>query len=631
MRKLRVRLLYGVIISFAIGALYATPARAELAVAINTDKLKVGMDDTLKLEVVISGKGARTSRLEIEGIDNFEVLSKSSRQQVSIINSRISVSSTYSYILRPLATLAPPQGGRTVELRARVEANGEVYKSNTEKVQLVKSSGGGGSRPPGAPPGFSGRKGSGGLFGYGNNFFGMFGNKRFNDDDFLAQANVSKPRVYAGQEVIYTLSFYRATEIQSRPDFFLPDMKGFWTEQPPDRKRVSTRSVEIAGRRYMAIELVAIIYPISAGNTVIGKGKVRFQPDFFASPIELESREITLNVLSLPEEGKPEDFSGLVGEFQIDAGLKVKPKAKTKEVIAEVGRPITLIVKVSGAGNLHAIKEPSRPELEGFETYEPETDDDISRSSKGSRGSRSFTYILVPQREGKLEIGVFETSYFDPEKGEYRRIRTEPMVIEVAPGAQAGLGRQGGQAAHPARQDIERFSTNIRHIKPDDKRLGPQGRPYYKRAAFYIYPALLMAALGAYVVYINRRRKLLSDSEYARNVRAKRMAKERLDSAGKYLRENDSEGFYGEMDRAVRQYMADKFNVSPSGISRETVREIFNEKLSAINGNTIDTVSRILSKCESARFAGKSVNAEAMKKLLEDARTVILEMEKEIK
>lgn len=626
MRKLTARLLYGVILSVAIGALYAAPTRAyaELAVAINTDKLKVGMDDKLELEVVVSGKGARGAiRLEIEGIENFEVLGESSGQQVSIINNRVSVSSTYNYLLRPLGA-SLPKGGRTVELRATVEANGEVYKSNTEKVELVKSSVGG-AKPPGAPPppGFGGRKGSGGLFGQRDDFFGMFG-RRYNKDDFMAQARVSKPQVYAGQEVIYTLSFYRATEIQSQPNFFLPDMKGFWTEHPPDRKRVGSQLVEIAGRRYMAIELVAIIYPISAGDAVIGKGKVRFQPDFFASPIELESREITLNVLPLPEEGKPEDFSGLVGEFQIDAMLKARPK----EVIAEVGRPITLIVTVSGAGNLHEIKEPLRPELKGFETYEPEINDDLSRSSKGSRGSRSFTYILVPQREGKLEIGSFKTSYFDPEKGEYRQIRTEPMGIEAAPGAQASVG---GQAALPARQKLERLSTNIRHIKPDVKTLGPQGRPYYKRASFYIYPALLMAALGVYVVYVNRRRKLLSDSEYARNIRAKRMAKERLDNAGKLLRENDSEGFYGEMDRAVRQYIADKFNVSPSGISRETMREIFNEKRSAINGNTIDTVSRILSQCESARFAGKSANAEAMKKLLEDVRTVIFEMEKKIK
>ncbi len=63
----------------------------------------------------------------------------------------------------------------------------------------------------------------------------------------------------------------------------------------------------------------------------------------------------------LPQEGKPSDFSGLVGKF--------KMWSKLEPVSLKTGESATLTVSVSGQGNVNRIPDLKIPELIHIKIY----------------------------------------------------------------------------------------------------------------------------------------------------------------------------------------------------------------------------------------------------------------------
>ena len=74
-----------------------------------------------------------------------------------------------------------------------------------------------------------------------------------------------------------------------------------------------------------------------------------FEPD-----VILETKPISVDVRPLPEDA-PVDFSGAVGQFELTASLS--------EVEGKVNEPVTLIVDITGTGNIETLAEPALPEL----------------------------------------------------------------------------------------------------------------------------------------------------------------------------------------------------------------------------------------------------------------------------
>src|SRR5262249_40120157 len=70
-------------------------------------------------------------------------------------------------------------------------------------------------------------------------------------------------------------------------------------------------------------------------------------------PITVQSEPLHLEVLPLPDAGKPADFSGAVGTFDLHVS------ASPRELKA--GDPVTITTTVEGDGNLAAITPPLLP------------------------------------------------------------------------------------------------------------------------------------------------------------------------------------------------------------------------------------------------------------------------------
>ncbi len=140
------------------------------------------------------------------------------------------------------------------------------------------------------------------------------------------------------------------------------------------------------------------------------------------------SQPLTAHARPLPPFTGPGKFSGLVGRFDIRAELD-KPSLA-------VGESTTLTVTIEGAGNLPDAGKPDFAAPQGFKVYEEAPQSEIDAAPDGYRGKRVFRYVLAPYSPGQATIPAIELTSFDPATGEYASARTQPLALNIQPGAQ---------------------------------------------------------------------------------------------------------------------------------------------------------------------------------------------------
>ena len=139
----------------------------------------------------------------------------------------------------------------------------------------------------------------------------------------------------------------------------------------------------------------------------------------------------TLEVLPLPEEGRPGSFRGHVGTLEAVSWVDRNR--------AEVGEVVTLKVEVSVEGAVEALPDPEIGFPDGLEVlYEPEPGTDAAWRRWGLQGTRTYTYHLTATTPGTYVIPAIEMSYFDAETESYGTTRSHPFTVTVvAAGAEA--------------------------------------------------------------------------------------------------------------------------------------------------------------------------------------------------
>ena len=143
---------------------------------------------------------------------------------------------------------------------------------------------------------------------------------------------------------------------------------------------------DVDGRNYNVLIFQTAISAAKAGTLEISPASLDSQiqlpgrvpsgmDDFFGSffgsmmssgdirQTTVPTQSAKLEVKPLPKEGRPEDFSGAIGQFSLQASATPKQAA--------AGDPISLNVTVSGRGNFDAMGSPVLLEADGWRTYPP--------------------------------------------------------------------------------------------------------------------------------------------------------------------------------------------------------------------------------------------------------------------
>ncbi|MDR2341401.1 MAG: hypothetical protein LBD72_03710 [Puniceicoccales bacterium] len=142
-------------------------------------------------------------------------------------------------------------------------------------------------------------------------------------------------------------------------------------------------------------------------------------------PLSITSPKCPISVVPLPEEKRPKNFSGAIGQF------KLLPARIQSSTARKVGKPVEVAFIVSGEGNLQGVGIPELPLNSQWRLY---------RSRKiveptdrlGFSGKITFIYTLIPQQPDALQFPSFSFSYFDTRAREYVTLAYEienPLVF----------------------------------------------------------------------------------------------------------------------------------------------------------------------------------------------------------
>jgi len=157
-----------------------------------------------------------------------------------------------------------------------------------------------------------------------------------------------------------------------------------------------------------------------------------------AENIQAATNTRRLEVQALPREGRPDDFSGAIGQFTL------RSAATPKKV--EAGEPVTLTLTVEGRGNFDAMTAPVLTDTDGWRSYAPK-ESFKAADAIGYGGTKTFEVSLIAREDRQATPGA-EFSYFDPLKKKYFTLKAEPVAVAAAgAGAAADRGQPGEDGA----------------------------------------------------------------------------------------------------------------------------------------------------------------------------------------
>lgn len=598
-----------------VGCLYTYADEKLSFTASAPDVVVVG--DQFRLSYTVNTKNVKD--LRVPSIKNFEILMGPNRSySVNIINGDKTETLTFTYIL-----MATTEGTFNIS-GATITADGNQMISNSVQIKVLPA-----DKTNDATSGKNN-----GSSGSGNVSRPSSGNTISNNDLFI-QASVSKTNVYEQEAFLLTYKIYSLVDLRGFENVKLPDFKGFHSQEIelPNNRRWSLEHYN--GRNYQTtVYRQFVLFPQQTGQLTIEPARfdasiAKVNP--VIDPLEaflnggsnyvevkktLLTPKVAINVKPLPA-GKPEGFSGGVGEFTISSSINTTT-LKTNDAV-------TVKVVISGTGNMKLIAAPEVKFPEDFEVYDPKVDNKLRLTTTGLSGSQIIEYLAIPRNAGTYKIPPVQFCYFDIKSQTYKTLSTEGYELHVEKGA----GNASQTVANfTNKEDLKVLNEDIRYIKLNDVQLAPKGQFFFGSVTcwlFYLIPGLAFVIL--FVIY---RKQIAANANVTkmRTKKANKVAVKRMKQAGKLLADNKKDAFYDEVLKALWGYVSDKLSIPVSRLSKDNVEEELRKY--GVDDNLIKDFLNALNSCEFARFAPGDI-AQAMDKVYSESLEVITKMENSIK
>ena len=239
-----------------------------------------------------------------------------------------------------------------------------------------------------------------------------------------------KPKIYVGESAVALLELYLRDDVQNFGNFQLTSSPadGFSTGKTAELQN-QRRRVQVGSRVYTVLPLAVPLTALRAGSLQLGpftasavvvlpsqnQGGDPFFRQFFnqgeQKQVTLATDPVSVESLPLPEQNRPANFTGAVGDFTMTA--TAGPTNVT------VGDPITVRVQISGTGALDAVTLPAQEAWRNFKTYPPTTKLETS-DQFGFQGTKIFEQIISPQNADVHELPPVSFSFFNPDDGRIR-------------------------------------------------------------------------------------------------------------------------------------------------------------------------------------------------------------------
>ena len=563
--------------------------------------------------------------------DDFQVIwgpQRGTSEYTSIVNGKRTHTSqhTYTYVLMPrkTGTFTIPQATATVKGKT-------ITSPASSSIQVVSN---------GASSSSQGSRSQGSSSAQDSSSEQARSTGSISSDDLFLRFSLSRSSVVTGQPVTASLKLYQRVNIAGFEDVKFPTFDGFWSQETYAPSNVEFQRESVGDNIYnTAVLRTWTLIPQQAGSIKIDPAEIVclvnvrtgntprsildsfFQSDYTTIRKRVVSEPCTIRVSSLPA-GAPASFGGGVGTFSIKAKVS-KDSLKTHDAAS-------LILTVSGKGNISLLEAPKVSFPPDFEQYDVKVTDAVDKSSGGLSGSKTFEYPFIPRSGGDFTIDPVEYSYYDTNAGKYVTLRTDPVQIKVEKSndAEPQGSTMSSAPAGTLRKDVKTLGEDIRYIAAGHPNLSQDGGLFFGSALFIVLLCLIvLGAVAAYLIlrFSQARR---ADVAGSRKRGASKMARKRLTRAGAYLRDGLYTAFYEELHKALLGFISDKLSINLSDMSKETIQETLVSE--GVSVELADSFNQLLDACEYARYS-PDAGHEAMNAHYETALNVISSIDGSLK
>jgi hypothetical protein len=561
--------------------LFTVWAADAVTITLGLDRVEATLSDTVRMEIRVSGSRKSDAPPVLQGLESFLVTSGGTSSRVEIINGKVNSGVDYTYFIQPKKTGTFKIGP------IRVKIDGKTFESESQSLVVRAATQSGASDP----------------------------------EPVFVQASVSSRNIYVDEQVLYTLKLYYRVNVGNL-SLNLPEMEyanfqqlGRPLEYPSTYQGLTYQVLEVRHALMVSKQGAFVINPARLKMTVRQPGSRSRLNNFFSDPfpgfsssrpLTLTTDPIDINVNALPKEGRPADFTGLVGTFQMTSTLE-PPRLKA-------GESATLTIQVKGRGTVNRIPDLDLPEMDFVRTYSDQPALETGQDRQGIVGTKTMKWALVPEKAGEYKVPLLSLSFFNPETNKYHVLATPAHDLSVLPGKPENsvailnsLSDTNNTAEGTLKKEIQQLGQDILPIHTDAVDLT---LPFVSLSKGWIF---WLALLGPLFMYL-----MLMGALRVQRLSPERLAQSRTKKAFSALKRHcrKDQSSYEDLINAFKDYLNDRCGLSIGTLTADDAERILRDQ--GVNAETAKNMHSLVQQFETAVYAGNNFNdAEATGNLLD--------------
>jgi hypothetical protein len=460
-------------------------------------------------------------------------------------------------------------------------------------------------------------------------------------DSIQLEMVVSPTKCFVGQPVTLTIHWYLDRDVGDYffniPALNMPDVFAVEAMRPvkkpghtlvevmvdSDKSVASQHAATYQNRKYTAITVHKLLIPKRVGSFVLERPSIScdlevgrsnrnrngfgsfFQDRRQYRRFQATGEPVNLEVKPLPQQGRPESFTGLVGRYAIEA------QASPTEV--NVGDPITLTISIRG----DLLKSVAMPDLKAIDGFAKnfKIPKEQSRPTIKNK-SKHFVQTIRASNDQVAAIPSIPLSFFDVGRGEYVTATSWAIALAVTPTTIVSADQAVGDDMTVRQLELEAVKQGVaaNYEGPEIFRdqsfsvLASMREPVY--LALYLGPLLLV--VGVWVV-----RWVVSDDPLRQHARRRDQSLKKAQSRLRQIQWGKA-GALEETGDMLRAFISDLTDRKSESLTTEDCRLLLRQN--QCGTDVIERFCQLLEVCDHSRYGG----GEALLEPLDDQKIIEL-------